>query len=106
MRTLSHSNVKYTPRVSLILHSAEKIKHEILDFATVLSSFLSFPSHITQKLCDVYEQSARQITALLSEMFLLLVRPEWELRLASYGSRHAVQSLSYTPFCALIHGQL
>ena len=49
------------------------------------SSLLSFfSSCITQKLYGVYKWSAHQMTALLSEMFLLWFRAACELRWASY----------------------
>ena len=68
------SNVKYTPRVPLIFLTMEKIKCENFDFVVVFFSvFFSFPSCITQKLHSIYKQSAHQITAVLSEIFLSLV---------------------------------
>ena len=92
MRTLSYSNVKYTLRVPLSLLTVEKIEYENFDF--VLFSF--FPSRITQKLYNVYEQSAHQMSALLSEFLLFLVRATCELRSPSYASKtHIVISFQY-----------
>ena len=62
-----------------------------------LSFFLSFPSRITH---DVYEWFTHQTNALISEIFLFLVRAACELRSMSYGPKHASWWLSYTPFCA------
>ena len=47
--------------------------------------FLSFPSSITQKVYSIHEQSTHQTNALLSEIFLFLVRAACMLRSTSYG---------------------
>ena len=94
--------IKYTTRDPVILLTVEKSKHRNLDFGL----FLSFHTCITQKLNIVYEQSANQTTALLSEIFLFMVRAGCELRPASFASKHASQSLSDMPFCACLHAQL
>ena len=88
MKILTYSNVMCAPRVPLILLTVEKIERGNFDF--VLLS--SFPSCITQKMCNIYKQSAHQTTALLSEIFLFLVRATCELRSASYGSQHTLQT--------------
>ena len=41
--------------------------------------------------------------ALLSEIFLYLVRAAWELRSTRYGPKHALWWLSYMPFCAYMY---
>ena len=46
------------------------------------------------------------MTPLLSEMFLFWVRAACELRLATYGSKHPLQSLSDMSCCAYLHVQL
>ena len=46
------------------------------------------------------------MTELLSEIILFLVRAKCELRLASYGSKRASQTLFSTPFCVYLHAQL
>ena len=102
-KTLSILIIKYASRVPLIPLTVEKIEHENCDFP--LSFFLSFSSCITQKLCRLYKRSAHQTIALLSEIFLFLVRAAYKLRSASYGSKHASQSLSYTSFCAYLRAQ-
>ena len=83
MKSHSYSNVKYTPRVSSILLTVEKIEHDNLDF--VLFSSFFYPC-ITQNMYTINEESAHEITLLLSEIFLLLSRAacESELRLLSY----------------------
>ena len=76
MKTFSYSNVKYTPRVPFILLIVKKIECENFDFVLFLLSFSflsSFPSHITQKVYDIYERSAHQMTVLLPEIILFLV---------------------------------
>ena len=50
MKNLSYSNVKYTPRVPLILLTVEKIECE--NFNLVL---LSFSTQITQKLHSAHQ---------------------------------------------------
>ena len=94
-KTLGCSNVKYTPRVPLLLLTVEKNQMYKLRFVLLLSSlfFFLFPC-TTQKLYGQYERSAHQTTALVSEIFLFLVRAACKLRLMSYGSKHASWSLS------------
>ena len=70
----------------------------------LLSSF--FLWYITQKVYGIHEQSAYQMTALLSEIFLFLVRVARKLRMVSYGSEHTLWPLFYTPFCAYLHTKL
>ena len=79
-----------------------KIVIFFLSFFLSSSSFFlsSFPSHKTQKVYGIYEQSAHQTTALLSEILLFLVRAACELRSMSYGYKHISRVLSYMPFCA------
>ena len=61
-------------------------------------------THITQKLQVVYGHPAYRITALLSEMPIFWVRAACEIRLVSYGYKHASQSLSNKPFaCTCRH---
>ena len=81
------------------------MKSSILFFVFFLSFLLSFCSCIAQKLYSIYKWSACQMIALLSEIFLFLVRAACELRLASYFSKHALQSPSDTPFCAYLYAQ-
>ena len=93
MKTVSYSYVKYSPRVPSLLLTVEKIECEILILFFFLSSsfFLSsLPSSITQNVYGVYERSTHQTNALLSEIFLFLVRASCELRSMSYGpnTRH------------------
>ena len=76
MKTVSYSNAKETLRVPLILQRVQKSKCESFDLVLLL---LSFPSSLTQKLYGVYKSSVHQMTALLSEIFLLLVRAACEL---------------------------
>ena len=88
MKTLSYCNVKYTPRVPLILFRVKKVECENFDFVLLLSFFhlsSSFPSHITQKVYGVYKWSAYQTTALLPEIILFFIRAACELRSVSYG---------------------
>ena len=66
----------------------------------------SIPSHITQKAYGVYKQFTQRTTALLSEIFLFLVRGACEPRSASYSPKHTSWSLSDTSFCAHLHAQL
>ena len=49
---------------------------------------------ITPKLQVVYGRSTDQMTALLSKMSIVCVRPGYEIQLVSYGFKHALQSLS------------
>ena len=107
MKTLSYFNVKYNPRVPLILLTLRKSNVKIFIFFFFLSSFLSsFPSHITQKVYSVYKLSAHQTTALLSKFLLFLVRAECKLKSASYGFKHTSQTCFCMPFCACLHAQL
>ena len=88
MRTLSYSNVRYTHRVPLILLTVNKIECENFNFVLLLccsSSFFFFLIH-NSKLYGIYEQSAHQMTTLLSEIFFFWVRAACKLRLASYSS--------------------
>ena len=62
-----------------------KSKISILFFFFLLLS--SFPSNITQKVYSVYKRSTDQANALLSVIFLLLVRAACELRFTSYGPK-------------------
>ena len=72
-------------------------------FFLVLSSF---SSSITQKVYGISKRSAHQMNALLSEIFLILVRAACELRSMSYGPKHTSRFLSCTPFCVCLHTQL
>ena len=108
MKTLSYSKIKYTPTVPIILTTIKKIERENFDFVLFfffLSFFLLFPSHIAQKVY-IYETSAQQMTALLLETILLLVRAACELRSLSCGSIHILWTLFYIPFCAYLHSQI
>ena len=78
--------------------TVEKMQHENFDF--VLLS--SYSSCINQEVKGVYEQSAYQMTALLSEIFLFLVRAACELRSASYGSKRVTDSFLYAILCVLL----
>ena len=102
MKTLSYSKVKYTPGVSLILRTVEKVEHENFDFLLLLlllsSSFLSC---ITQKVYGIYERSALQTTALLSDIIYFLVRVTCELRSGSYSSKHTSRTLFIRHFVLL-----
>ena len=104
MQTLGYFYVKYCPRVPLLLLTVEKIKHENFDLVVLLS--FSFPSRTSQKVYCVYERSARQTNALLSEIFLFLVRAAYELRSMNYGPKHMARWLFYAPFCAYLHAQI
>ena len=117
MKALSYSYVKYSPRFSLLLLTIEKIERENFDFVLLsfflsfllLSFFLSFfpsffflsfflssfPSRITQKVYSVYERSAHQTNAILSKIFLFLVRAVCELRATSYVPKRTSRWFSY-----------
>ena len=70
----------------------------ILFFCFLLSSFCS---SLTEKLYSVYERSAHQMIALLSEVILFLARAACKLRSVSYGSKHVVDSFLNTILCVL-----
>ena len=53
-----------------------------------LSFFLFFPLGIIRTVYSVYELSAHQTNALLSEIFILLVTAGCELRSTSYGPKN------------------
>ena len=92
---------------SLLRKLNAKISILFLYFLLFSSFFLSsFPSCITQKVYGTYKRSICQTTALLSEIFLFLVRAACELKSMSYCPKHASQWLSYMPFCAYLHVQL
>ena len=74
MKTLSFCIVKYTPKVPLILLTVEKIEHEKYNLVLLLLLRLLFSSHITQKVYGVYEGTADQMIALLSDIIFFLVR--------------------------------
>ena len=59
---------------------------------------------ITRKLQAVYRHSTYRMTPPLWAMSNICVRAEREMQLASYGSKHASQSLSNKPFvCTYTH---
>ena len=63
------------------------------------SFFVSFsPLCITQQVYCVYEKYAHQMTVLLPEIIVFLVRVARELRLVSYGLNCTSQTLFYTSF--------
>ena len=62
-------------------------------------SYLCLITCIIWKLQVVYVCSTYQKTALLSETFLVWFRVSWEIRLESYGSRHASVILWYNIVC-------
>ena len=64
------------------------------------SSFISFIKHNPKSVYGVYKRSTYQMNALLSEIFRILVRAACELRLTSYGPKHASRWNS-TPATAL-----
>ena len=100
MKTLSYSYVKDTSRVPFVLPTVEKIERE--NFECVLSS--SFPSHITQEVYGIYEQSPHQMTAPLSDIFLFLVRAACELRTTSYAPNMHCSSFHIHHFvCNYMH---
>ena len=53
--------------------------------------------HNSQNIWRIQKCSTHQMNALLSKIFLFLVRALCELRLTSYGSKHVSWWLSYTP---------
>ena len=57
---------------------------------------------ITQKLQFVYGCSTYEMTALLSEMSIFYARAGCEIRLVSYGSKHASQSPSDKSFVYIL----
>ena len=56
--------------------------------------------HIRWKLQVIYGRSAYRTTAILSETFFVWFRVALEIRLGSYGPRHASVSLWYNILCA------
>ena len=121
MKTFSYSYIKHSPRVPSLLLTVEKFGSKIFAFVVVLlllsflfsfllsfffslllSSFFLSIKHV--KLYGVYEQSAHQMNARLSEIFFL-VRDACELRSTSYGPKHTSQGLScmYTILCVITH---
>ena len=106
MKTLSYSYAKYTSRAPLILLTVEKFECENFDFCCcsyLLCFFFSFC--ITPKVYGVFERSTHQMTALLSKIFLLLVRATCELRSMSYVPKHILQWLCHMPFCVYLYTQ-
>ena len=58
---------------------------------------------VTAKLQVVSRRSTYRMTALLSKMYILCVRAECEIRMVSYASKHALQSLSDKPYSVFRH---
>ena len=56
-------------------------------------------THITWKLEVIYGRYAYRMTVLLSKTFLQCFRVAWEIRLESYGSRHASVVLWFNIVC-------
>ena len=86
-----YSNVKYTSRVPLIFSQLRQANMTFL----ILSSSLSF-ANTKLKNYTVFTSNLHNKQGLY--FFLLLVRGACQPRLASYGSKHALQSLSNMPF--------
>ena len=65
------------------------IEDTLMDNVNFVFLSFFFLSHITQKLYGIYDRSAHQTTAPLSEIFLFLqlVRAVCQLRSKSYGSK-------------------
>ena len=61
-------------------------------------TFCVYLTKITRKLQVMHGCSTYQTTALLLEMSIFWVRVACEIKLVSYGSKHASQSLSDMPF--------
>ena len=72
-------------------------------FGSPSSFFFFFSLMHNSKVYSIYVQSGHQTTALLSKIFLFLVRAACELRSASYGPKRTSHRLSCTPFCAYMH---
>ena len=71
-----------------LLLTVEKIEHENF-------SFVLFPSCITQIVFRMYEQSAQQMTALVSEILLLRAASELrDQRVMASNMHHAPTELS------------
>ena len=66
---------------------SRKSNVKILIFFFLLLS--SFSLSITQKVYGIYKRSAHLMNTLLSEIILILVKAAYELRLMSYGPKHA-----------------
>ena len=60
--------------------------------------FLCVLTLVTRKLLVVCGRSTYRMTALLSDMSTLCVRAGCKIRMVSYASKHALQSLSDKPF--------
>ena len=91
--TRTSRKLKIVRAVSEIWTESYGSKH-----ASLPLSDLSVLTLITRKLQVVHRRSTYQKIALLSAMFNFCVRAGFDVRLASYGSKHASQSLSDKPF--------
>ena len=95
--------LKNAPRVPSILLTVKKTERENL--ILFFLSFFFFLMH-NSKVCNISERSANQMTALLSEIYLFLVRAACKLKSVSYGSKYTLRTFFYMPFCVYLHAQL
>ena len=80
-------------------HNKNKMwKYLTLNFSHLLYAILCVLTHITWKLQVVDGCSTYQTTVLLLEMSIFLVTAACVVWLVDYGTKHALQSLSDTPF--------
>ena len=61
---------------------------------------------LNSKVYKMYELSAHQTNALLSDIILFLVRAACELRSAYYEAKRTLHTHFYKPFCLHLHAQL
>ena len=93
MKTFNYSNVKYTPRIALILLIVKEIECEIFDLFFLSSSF---PPSIAQQVYIWHIWTIftpNDCTTTRDDSFL--IRAACKLRSASYGSKHVTDSFLY-----------
>ena len=108
MKTLSYY-CQILPQSPMISPPSQENQMQTFRFCSSFFFFVllsSCSSSITQKVYNVHERFTHQMNALLSEIFLFLVRVACELRSLSYNPKQASRWLFCTPFCAYLHAKL
>ena len=98
MKTLSYSDVKYTPRVPLSLLTVKKIKSENLDYVVLLllSQFLVLSlrhKYMQKRIGHIYVQMiyTPNDCCTIRDFPFLVRAAATELRSVNYGSQHTSQ---------------
>ena len=115
MKTLSYSNVKYTPRVPSTLLTVKKIEHANFYYSSCSSSFVCYFLSLCFLSFFYFSCNSKTIWRITNHLqtkqllcyrdFPFLVIAACKLRLMIYGFKHESRFLFRTQFCVYLYTQ-